>query len=108
MENAEIETEYDEAESVLRLRLSGELDHHSAYPLREEADRMLAVCRPKKLVIDLTRVAFMDSAGLGYILGRYGKAQTLGAVTEVTGASDQIFRILRLAGAEKLIKITKR
>ena len=108
MQNTCIETEYNETNKSLTLRLAGEIDHHSASPLREEADRELSRKRPKSLIIDLSGVTFLDSAGLGYILGRYGKAQALGAETEVTGASDQIHRILRLAGADKLIKISLR
>jgi anti-anti-sigma factor len=108
MTSADIKTEYNAETRVLTVILSGELDHHSAYPLREEADRELAIRRPKTLVLDVTGIAFMDSAGLGYILGRYGKAQALGTATEVCGASEQIWRILKLAGADKLIKVTKR
>lgn len=108
MLTAEIKSEYNSTSRTLTLRVSGELDHHSVYPIREEADRELAIRRPKMLVLDLSGIAFMDSSGLGYILGRYGKAQTLGASMEVIGASTQIMRILALAGADKLIKITKK
>ncbi len=107
MLSADITTEFIEKDRVLIIKLFGEIDHHSAYPLREASDREIIMRQPKKVVIDLTEVSFMDSAGLGYILGRYSKSQLLKAEMEVTGASDRAWRILQLAGADKLLKIQK-
>lgn len=107
MYTADLKTEYDIQSQTLTLIISGEIDHYSAYNLREKADREIAVRRPKSLVIDLSDVAFMDSAGLGYLLGRFSRAQAVGASTSVRGASDQILRIMRLAGADKFMKIIK-
>jgi len=107
MQTADIKIEYDEKSKTLTLVLSGELDHHSAGRLRSEADRELAVKRPKHLIIDVSSVSFMDSSGIGFILGRYGKAELLGATTSVKGPSQQIQRLLLLSGANKLVNIIK-
>lgn len=105
MLTADINTEYDAQSQTLTLIVSGEIDHYSAGRLRVIADKEITVRRPKCVVIDLSGVSFMDSAGLGFILGRYGKAQPLGIGMVIRGASAQIQRILRLSGADKIIKI---
>ncbi|MGI6203113.1 MAG: anti-sigma factor antagonist [Eubacteriales bacterium] len=107
MLTADIKIEYDAQSQTLTLIITGEIDHHSVGRLREQADRELAVRRPKELVIDVSGVTFMDSSGLGFILGRYGKAEPLGATTTVKGASPLIHRILRLSGADTFVKVLK-
>lgn len=61
--------------------------------------------RPDELILDLSRVSFMDSSGLGLILGRYTKAVEMGIRFKVANPTPQIKRILDLAGTERLIKI---
>ena len=58
-------------EQAVVLSVMGEIDHHNAVRLRAQADRVIAERRPKKLVLDLSHVDFMDSAGLGFIMGRF-------------------------------------
>lgn len=108
MLTAEMNIEYDAQTQTLTLILSGEIDHHSVGRMRNEADRALAVRRPKSLVIDVSAVSFMDSSGLGFILGRFGKADPLGATTTVKGASPQIYRLMRLAAADKFINVIRK
>ena len=55
---------------VLSVRIEGEVDHHSAVSLREEVDREILEVRPKRLELDLSGVSFMDSSGIGLIMGR--------------------------------------
>ena len=63
------------------------------------------IARPDELVLDLSQVCFMDSSGLGLILGRYSKATELGIGFRVVNPSAEIRRILDLAGTERLIII---
>ena len=65
--------------TVLHAELSGEIDHHSAVSLREEADELIFRIRPKTVVIVLSSIEFMDSSGLGLIMGRYALMQKCGA-----------------------------
>ena len=78
--------------------ISGEIDHHSALALREKVDRQIAALRPKELVIDLAAVDFMDSSGLGLILGRYTIACDIGAKLVLYKPTRRIRKILELAG----------
>mgnify|MGYP000044877322 CR=1 FL=1 len=86
--------------------LIGEIDHHSARQMREEIDRTIESMHPTHLILDFSQVTFMDSSGIGLVMGRY-KALTLsgGQNMEVRGASNQTARVMKLAGLDKLAKI---
>ncbi len=95
-----------ESDGSLTVYLDGDIDHHSAQTIRARIDTRLFLARPRELVLDLSRVHFMDSAGLGLILGRFTKASELGVSFRVTNPNRHIQKILDLAGLERLIPIT--
>jgi len=82
--------------------LSGEIDHHTAKALREDIDNAAQCARPKRLVLDFSEVGFMDSSGIGLIMGRYRLTQEWECQVELTGASPSIARMIRLAGLGRL------
>ena len=84
----------------LVVRISGEVDHHTARPLREKIDREAFLLRPRILVIDLSGVGFMDSSGIALILGRVEVAAELGGVVHIVGAPPQVKKLIRLSGIE--------
>ena len=90
---------------TLTVFLEGDIDHHSARQIRSRIDTKVYIQRPDELILDLSRVCFMDSSGLGLILGRYAKAVELGIAFKVANPTPEIRRILDLAGTERLIKI---
>lgn len=91
----------------LIVRIPGEIDHHSAKALREEIDRAIFYHRPQTLVLSLSEVSFMDSSGLGLILGRLTRIQELGGELVIANPNLQILKILRLSGLEKKIRIER-
>ena len=90
---------------VLTIRLHGEIDHHSAKGIREQIDRELFYYRAATVILDMAEVSFMDSAGLGLILGRYTKAAELGGMLRLLDPSPDVVRLLELAGCTALIPI---
>ncbi len=94
-----------EKEGDYIVRITGDIDHHSAPGIREEIDRELKRIRPKSLVLDLGSTDFMDSSGLGLILGRLRRTQELGIALTLLNPTEQIVKILRLAGVEKTLDI---
>lgn len=86
--------------------LSGEIDHHTAREIREGIDRLIITHRPKTFILDLEGIDFMDSSGLGLVLGRYKKIKETGADMYISNADDRTMRILKMAGVDKLIKCT--
>jgi len=94
-----------EKEGTLIVRITGDVDHHSAPNIREEIDQELVKTRPRELILDLSGTDFMDSSGLGLILGRLRKARELGCRLTLLNPTEPILRILRLAGVEKTLNI---
>lgn len=92
---------------VLYIKPMGEIDHHSAGRTRESADTAIYEKRPKKIIFDLSSVDFMDSSGLGLILGRYTKACGIKSDFIVKNPSKNVMRIINLAGAERILKIER-
>jgi len=88
--------------------LNCELDHHTAKRIREEIDKELYEKRPKVLIIDFSGVEFMDSSGVGLILGRVNTAEKCGTVIELSGFQPQIARLIKISGVEKLERVTVR
>ena len=95
----------DTAGSILSIRIRGEIDHHTAAAIRQGIDATLFEKRPKTLILDLSAVGFMDSSGLGLIMGRYSVMKELGGEMTVWNPSPETRAILTLAGMERLVKI---
>lgn len=94
-------------DGVLSVKLMGEIDHHSAVGVRSDIDALIFEVRPRKIVLDLSEISFMDSSGLGLIMGRYALARDLGCAMTLRAPSVAVMKILSLAGMERMIKIEK-
>ena len=86
----------------LTISPKGDIDHHSARTLRERIDNEMYLNRPETLILDLSGIEFMDSSGLGLLLGRYQRAKDIGCELKLTGCRERIMKILSLAGADKM------
>lgn len=86
----------------LTVWLSGEIDHHSARRMREEIDAAVERLKPSRLRLDFGGISFIDSSGVGLIMGRFRLMQLYGGTLEVAGASERIRKVLRLAGLDRL------
>lgn len=89
-------------QAITTVYLAGELDHHNAAPLRERVDGVVQMRHPKLLVLDFSGVGFMDSSGIGFVMGRYKLMQSMGGQLRVQGASPRMEKVMRLAGLERL------
>jgi len=88
--------------SVLTAHLSGELDHHSAAVIRQKIDAKTEMLKPKTLELDYGNVQFMDSSGIGLIMGRYRQMSLLGGNVQVTNVPPHLKRIFSLSGIDSL------
>ena len=91
-------------ESSMTARLSGEIDHHGAREMREEIDRTAEKMRPKTLRLDFTSVPFMDSSGVGVIVGRYKKLEAMGGELSIIRIKNNVDKILEISGIKKIIQ----
>ena len=103
-EDAYLNIEY--SDNLLRIGIAGEIDHHSARGLREKIDGLLFKYRPTRLILDLDGICFMDSSGLGLILGRIETAREIGCSLELTNVGERVMKILSLAGAGRISALT--
>ncbi len=90
---------------VLTASISGELDHHGAVAVRTLIDSEISRHSPRTCVLELSKLDFMDSSGLGLIMGRYALMQRKGGDFLVRGANERVRRIFNLAGLERMVKI---
>lgn len=90
----------------LTATLTGEIDHHNARNARETIDKALFKHRPKRLILDLSGVGFMDSSGLGLILGRCALCEELGAAVHLESPSLRVRKVLAVAGIDRLQNLT--
>ena len=93
---------------VVTAYLSGELDHHTAKEMREAIDTAVELNMPTLLILDFKDITFMDSSGIGLIMGRYRNLQKTGAELHITETSPNIYKVFHLAGIEKLAKLESR
>ena len=100
-----VKTEFKD--ETLFCKLNGEIDHHSTLPIRIEIDERIETCRPQVVILDFSNVTFMDSSGIGLVMGRYKILNELGGVLEVTGLSDNSYKVMRLAGLDRIANIKK-
>ncbi|MDD3430165.1 MAG: anti-sigma factor antagonist [Oscillospiraceae bacterium] len=91
-------------DSVMCAYVSGEIDHHSAAEIRETIDRALIAKDINLLTMDFGGVTFMDSSGVGLILGRYKLLSALGGRLVIQGTPPSVNRMLKLAGITKIIE----
>ncbi len=98
---------FDQSGNELTVTVGGEIDHHSARKARARIDELFYYYRPKKILLDLSEITFMDSSGLGLILGRFTLARELGGELIIKDPSDNVKKILDLAGTSRLIKIER-
>ncbi len=92
---------------VLTVYLEGEIDHHAAKSMREEIDAAVEFNMPSLLILDFDRVTFMDSSGIGLVMGRYKNLQKNGAKLNLCNLPPNIYKVMKLSGIERLAKIDK-
>lgn len=97
------ECRLEQSNDVLMIYLSGEIDHHAAACLRERIDPRILSGNFARVVLDFGGVTFMDSSGIGLILGRYRLLQNLGGTLAVQRADPQVTRLLRLSGIADMV-----
>jgi stage II sporulation protein AA (anti-sigma F factor antagonist) len=88
----------------LSVQLSGELDHHSAEQTRIMLDTLLRDVTVHELVLDLSGMTFMDSAGIGVILGRFRKISMRGGRMVVKGMNASVDRLLKMSGIYAIVE----
>ena len=102
-----MESKFYEEDKLLIFKITDEIDDCSVQKIRRKADYEIERYMPKRVVFDFDRVTFMDSAGIGMIIGRYKFAKMIGANLEVSNVTQSVKKIFEMSGILKLIPIAQ-
>ena len=92
-------------DNILFIKIDGEIDHHSSAELRTRIDEYIQGSNTKYIVMDFSKVGFMDSSGIGMVVGRYKNIKRVGGELCIISAGKSIKRILEMSGITSLIPI---
>ena len=96
--------DYEKKNGTVWVRLAGELDHRRAEEIREELDGLIADSGVRRLVFDYTGLEFMDSSGIGMLIGRYKLMRSRGGTVAVKSGGQRVDRIMALSGLDQIIE----
>lgn len=98
-------SKYIKEDKLLILELLEEIDHHGVEKIRRKADDEITKYMPRKVILDFNNVTFMDSAGIGMVLGRYKIINMLGGSLEMENVSTPLKKIFDMSGITKICQI---
>lgn len=96
---------YKKLDKLLIVEITEEIDHHAVEKIRRKVDDAITRYMPRKTIFDFSRVTFMDSAGIGMILGRYKMMKLIGGNLEIVNISDTVKKLLEMSGINKIIPL---
>ncbi len=100
--------DYIKKDKQLVIEITEDIDHHVAERIRRKIDEQITRYMPRKTIFDFSRVTFMDSAGIGMIIGRYKMMKLIGGSLEIVNVGNQTKRILEMSGIGKIIPMSER
>ena len=96
---------FNKKNKTILIRVVGEIDHHTAQELREKTENALIQMGGRNILFDFSGVTFMDSSGIGMLIGRYKQVQVLGGRMGIFSVNETIEEIIRLSGLNQLFPI---
>ena len=94
---------YEKKDKLLLINFTEEIDHHTTEKIRRRANYEIERYIPRKIIFDFNKVSFMDSAGIGLIIGRYKLVDMLGGKVKVTNLTTPVRKIFEMSGVLKII-----
>ncbi len=100
-----MEEDFRVIDNYLMIRMPTEIDHHKSVNISSKADRFILSKEVENIVFDFSQTTFMDSSGIGILVGRYKKISCFGGKVYAVHTDSRIRRILLLAGVENIVEI---
>ena len=100
----ERKAEMELRDNVMVIHVNGELDHHNSVWIREKADAIICEKGIIHIIFDFENTSFMDSSGIGVIMGRYKKIKDFGGSIGVVNTGSNVKKILLYSGLNKIIR----
>lgn len=100
-----MDVKFNKEGNTLIVLIEGEIDHHTASRARDRIDNKFLMEPVKNLVMDLSRVTFMDSSGIGLILGRMSRVSSVGGKMSIRKPKPEINKILKMSNIESIVEL---
>jgi len=98
-------TEFNKEDKLLTFKLTEEVDQHTVEKIRRKMDNEIERYIPRKVIFDFSNISFMDSAGIGMVLGRYKMAKMLDGDLEIINTNKSVKKIFDMSGVSRIINI---
>lgn len=98
-------SEYTNANKTLTIKLTEEIDQHQVDKMRRDIDNEIERYNPRKVIFDFSNISFMDSSGIGMVLGRYKLTKMLNGDFEIINVNSRMRKIFDMSGVARIIKI---
>jgi len=95
---------YEIKDRLMIVTFGEEIDHHIAEEVRSKIDKLIEINNIKTLILDFYNTNFMDSSGIGVIMGRYKNMKNIGGNVGIINVNDNIDRVLKLSGIYTIVK----
>ena len=102
-----MESKFYEEDKILVFKITDEIDDCNVQKIRRKADYEIERYMPRKVIFDFDSVTFMDSSGIGLLIGRYKFTNMLGGKLEVANLTQNVRKIFEMSGILKLIPVTE-
>ena len=96
---------YEQTKQGLIIRMPKEIDHHAADEIKRGIDKKIEYDSIANIVFDFNNTEFMDSSGIGLLLGRHRMVQYIGGRVSAVNVSDNIFKMMKMSGIDKIITV---
>lgn len=90
---------------LMIVKINGDIDHHSCEEIRSKMDREITIKNPKSILFDMEQVGFMDSSGIGVLIGRYKLIANNSGKAGMINVKPQIMRLCEICGLQKIIQV---
>ncbi|MGE5630998.1 MAG: anti-sigma F factor antagonist [Caulobacteraceae bacterium] len=97
--------DFEYSDRLLIAKIKGDIDHHSCEDIRAKIDREILLKNPKNIIFDMESVGFMDSSGIGVLIGRYKLLKENGGKAAMINVKPQVKRICEICGLQKIMPV---
>lgn len=100
-----MDVKFSKEGNALVVIIEGEIDHHTASRAKERIDSKFLIEPVKNMILDMSKVTFMDSAGIGLIMGRMNRVAAVGGAMKIRKPKPEINKILKMSRIESMVEM---
>ena len=97
--------DFEYVDRLMIVKINGDIDHHSCEEIRSKIDKEITIKNPKSILFDMEHVGFMDSSGIGVLIGRYKLIANNNGKAGMINVKPQVMRLCEICGLQKIIQV---